>query len=227
MDAAERLFAERGFDGASVRDITKAAKANLGAINYHFGTKDGLIMAVFTRRLKPLNEKRLAQLDAVEARAPAAREAAGADSLTTVPGSLPLEEVLEAFLRPMVEQHADELENTQAFTRLMCRCFQEPNPQLKSLIFDQFGELVQRTNAALLRAVPGLPPEEVFWRMCFLFGSAHHALDIWSRFATNPFVSMPGAPHPRPLDQAALLKRLIAYAAAGLRGTAHDFSTDS
>ncbi len=207
LDAAERLFAENGLEGASVRDITKAARANLGAINYHFGTKDGLIMAVFTRRLKPLNDRRLALLDAVEA--------TGSSDQT-----LPLEGVLDAFLRPMVDQQADEIENSQAFIRLLCRCFQERNPLLESLVYEQFGEIVQRINTALLRAVPGLPEEEVFWRVSFLFGSAHHALDSWSRFEVTPFARMPGSPVPRKLDREALLQRLIAYAAAGLRGTA-------
>lgn len=207
LDAAERLFAEAGLEGASVRDITKAAKANLGAINYHFGTKDGLILAVFTRRLKPLNDRRLALLDAVEANG-------------SPETALPLEGVLDAFLRPMVDQQADEIENSQAFIRLLCRCFQERNPQLESLVYEQFGEIVRRINTALLRAVPGLPEEEVFWRVSFLFGSAHHALDSWSRFEVTPFARMPGSPVARKLDREALLQRLIAYAAAGLRGTA-------
>lgn len=205
LNAAEQLFAERGLEGASVRDITKAAKANLGAVNYHFGTKDGLILAVFSRRLKPLNLRRLALLDAVEA--------AGE-------GGLSLEAVLEAFLRPMVEQPDETLEDTRSFTRLMCRCFSEPNPQLEALLYEQFGEIVRRTNQAMLRSVPDLPEGEVFWRVAFLFGSAHHALDVWTRFQVSPFARMPGAPVPRPLDREALLQRLIAYAAAGIRGTA-------
>ncbi len=207
LDAAERLFAENGLEGASVRDITKAAKANLGSINYHFGTKDGLIMAVFTRRLKPLNDRRIALLDMVEAHAGPS-------------GPLPLEAVLDAFLRPMVDQQAEEIENSQAFIRLLCRCFQERNSKLESLVYEQFGEIVRRINTALLRAVPGLPEEEVFWRVSFLFGSAHHALDSWSRFDVTPFARMPGSPVPRKLDREALLHRLIAYAAAGLRATA-------
>ncbi|MDB6135412.1 MAG: transcriptional regulator, TetR family [Verrucomicrobiales bacterium] len=205
MDAAERLFAENGLEGASVREITKTARANLGAVNYHFGTKDGLILAVFSRRLKPINERRVAMLDALEAKA--------ADR------PLPLEKVLDAFLRPMIEQQGTGLEDGQAFTRLMSRVFQEPNPQVAQLVCEQFGTIVKRINTALLKAVPTLPPDEVFWRISFLFGSAHHAIDAWSRFDTNPFARIPGAPVPRALDREALLQRLIAYAAAGIRGT--------
>jgi len=50
LDAAERLFAERGFAGTSVRDITDAAGANLGAVNYHFRSKAQLYAEVFARR---------------------------------------------------------------------------------------------------------------------------------------------------------------------------------
>jgi len=43
---AERLFAERGIGFVSVRDITTEARANTAAINYHFGSKDGLLEAI-------------------------------------------------------------------------------------------------------------------------------------------------------------------------------------
>ena len=67
LDAAEALFASSGFAGASLRSITADADANLAAVNYHFGSKDDLIQAVFARRLTPLNEERLRLLDQLEA----------------------------------------------------------------------------------------------------------------------------------------------------------------
>ena len=68
LDAAERLFSQNGIEGTSVREITRAARANLGAINYHFGTKDRLALEVFARRIEPVNRERIARLDALEAR---------------------------------------------------------------------------------------------------------------------------------------------------------------
>ena len=50
LDAAERLFAERGYDGASLRAITGQARVNLAAVNYHFRSKRALMRAVFARR---------------------------------------------------------------------------------------------------------------------------------------------------------------------------------
>jgi AcrR family transcriptional regulator len=49
LDAAERLFADRGFAATSLRNITGEAGVNLAAVNYHFGSKDALIVAVFER----------------------------------------------------------------------------------------------------------------------------------------------------------------------------------
>jgi AcrR family transcriptional regulator len=56
LDSAERLFAERGFAGTSVREITDAAAANLGAVNYHFQSKENLYAEVFARRAALLRD---------------------------------------------------------------------------------------------------------------------------------------------------------------------------
>jgi AcrR family transcriptional regulator len=53
LDAGQRLFAERGYDASSVRDLTAAASANLGAVTYHFGSKEALYHAVLERALVP------------------------------------------------------------------------------------------------------------------------------------------------------------------------------
>jgi len=203
LDAAERLFAEHGIDATSVRDITQAADVNLGAINYHFGTKDGLLVEVFTRRLKPLNEARLAWLTRVEAEA--------------LPGKATLEQVLEAFIRPTLDMRINEGDTVDSFGRLMCRCFQEPNPEMEAILMEQFGELVRRFHHAMLDAVPGLPPGDVFWQMSFMFGSLHHALDNLLRFDTNPFTRLPGATTATRIDHKQLAQRHIAFAAAGIR----------
>jgi AcrR family transcriptional regulator len=55
--AGRKLFAERGYDGASVRAITREAGANLGAVTYHFGSKRGLYAAVLEQGLRPLADR--------------------------------------------------------------------------------------------------------------------------------------------------------------------------
>src|SRR5215472_7846744 len=62
LGVAERLFADQGFDGVSVRQLTAAAGVNLAAVNYHFGSKEGLLSAIFEQRCRPMNEERLRRL---------------------------------------------------------------------------------------------------------------------------------------------------------------------
>ena len=93
LDAAQRLFVENGIGTSSLRAITTKAGANLASVNYHFGSKEALIHAVFARSLEPLNQERLANLDRVEAEA----------------GDSPpeLEAVLESFLGPTFRMMED------------------------------------------------------------------------------------------------------------------------
>jgi AcrR family transcriptional regulator len=70
LDAAEGLFSKEGYNGTSVRAISKKADAFLSAINYHFGSKEGLLHAVLERRLTPLNQIRTRRLEKVSASSP-------------------------------------------------------------------------------------------------------------------------------------------------------------
>ena len=53
LDKGESLFARKGFHGVSVREITAAAKCNMAAVNYHFGSKQNLYIEVFNERWIP------------------------------------------------------------------------------------------------------------------------------------------------------------------------------
>ncbi len=64
LDAAGRLVAAKGFDSVSIRDVTGAAKANVAAVNYHFGSREGLLGLVITHVLGPLCAERIALLEA-------------------------------------------------------------------------------------------------------------------------------------------------------------------
>ena len=201
LDAAERLFSENGVEGASVRDIVRAAGVNLGAINYHFGSKERLAIEVFARRLEPVNRERIARLDALEAEAAATSR------------SLALDRIIDAMIRPALESEDQSAANCGHFMQLISRCFQEPNPELKKFVEEQFAHVAQRFDSAILRAVPGLPPEELFWRMNFLFGALHHGQLMWVRFDQMP---RPHGIEPVKPDREGLIQRLISFAVAGL-----------
>ena len=65
VETAARLFSERGYDGVSIRDIAKTSGCNLGAVTYHFGSKEALFGDVMETRLAPLREnvRRIAEGD--------------------------------------------------------------------------------------------------------------------------------------------------------------------
>jgi len=199
LDAAERLFSENGIEGTSVREITRAAGVNLGSINYHFGTKDRLALEVFARRLEPVNRERIARLDALE-------KASGRPELK-------LELIIEALVRPAVEVKEASAAGCDDFMRLISRCFQEPNPELKKFVEQQFAEVAGRFDSAILRALPGLPPGELFWRMNFLFGALHHGQERWLRFDQLPQPSRLKAVKP---DREGFIQRVISFVTAGL-----------
>jgi AcrR family transcriptional regulator len=197
LDAAEQLFAERGFDVVSVRDVTQLAKANVAAINYHFGTRDGLIAQVVARHLTPVNEERLARLETLE------RKWSG-----KVP---PLEEVIDAFVRPLVSA----VRKSELSERLLCallgRIFALQGALLPSAIEDQARHLSDRFTRVLGKALPAVSPEELAWRTHFVIGAMIHMLlnqDLLHRI-TNGVSGMPS------MD--VTLGRFIRFACAGLR----------
>src|SRR5881394_1177102 len=142
LNVAEELLGERGLDRVSIRDITRKAKVNLAAINYHFGSKEDLIAAVFERRVVPVNEARLAALDLAE-------KSAG----KRIPG---LEAILEAFIRPALQASLKAPKGGTAFSKLFGRCLSEPSPEVEELLKRQFEPLAERLHAALKRALPRL-----------------------------------------------------------------------
>ena len=67
LDTAEAYFAEDGYTGVSLRQITAAAGVNLAAVNYYFGSKLNLLREVFGRRAAPINAERMRRLAACNA----------------------------------------------------------------------------------------------------------------------------------------------------------------
>lgn len=195
LDVAERLFARRGLDAVSVRDITRAARANLGAINYHFGTKRRLILAVLERRMTPLSQERLSALDGLE------KGARG--------GALPLEKLLDALFRPAVRHALDKQGGGAVFAKLMARLMIEPNPALEPFLRGHIEPVVRRFDAALLRAMPSLSAEDVFWRLHLLIGALHQSLLMVDKKLPDGRCFN--------IEPETYLKRFIAFAAAAFR----------
>ena len=197
LDAAEQLFADKGFDVVSVRDITQEAKANVAAVNYHFGSRDGLIGLVVTRYITPVNEERLARLEILE------KKWAGK--------AIPLEEIIDAFVRPLVGVVRKSELSERLFCRLLGRIFSMQGDGLPEVIEGQMRNLSERVARALGKSLPTVQPEELAWRMHFVAGAMIHMLmnqDMLHRL-TNGASGTPSIE--------ATLGRFIRFASAGLR----------
>ena len=200
LNAAEGLFADRGFSATSVRMITSRAKVNLAAMHYHFGSKDQLIQELFALRLSPLNRQRLALLDRCEA-------AAGA-------GERSLEQILEAFIRPPVQLIRDPERGGMRFMQLLSRAFNSPDGAIREMIYGQFAEVIERFSGALGPRLPHLSREEAFWRFHFMVGAMSHTLHViadWKNLE-NLFLEVP---EPSQVDE--VVDRLVSFLAAGFR----------
>ena len=160
LDAAERLCAEHGIDGTSIRAITDAAGANVATVNFHFDGKAGLIQEMFVRRLKPLAAKRLELLDALHA-----------DGGTPSASAL-----LDAFMAPLLELMSRPDPNTQAFGRLFARTVVEPTEAIKNIFGGDLTAYSQAFLTAFENALPHLDRLELVLRLDFAIGAIAHAL---------------------------------------------------
>jgi AcrR family transcriptional regulator len=197
LDAAEQLFAEKGFEAVSVRDIAQLAKANVAAVNYHFGSRDALLSMAMMRYMIPVTQERLARLEALE------RKSAGKP--------LPLEEIIDALVRPLVTQVRKSELAERLFYKLMGRIFAQQSDGMPAPIEGQIRHVVDRFTRAFTKALPAIAGEDLAWRMHFLAGGMIHMLthqDVLHRLTDGAS----GTP-----TMEATLSRFIRFAAAGMR----------
>lgn len=197
LDAAERLLMEHGFEATTLRMITKAAHANLAAVNYHFGSKEALIEELFRRRLTWLNEQRLAELDGLEAAA----------------GGAPLKprQIVEAFFGVAIRMAADVEGGGRNFMRLLGRTYTEPTEFVRNFLAEEYAEAVARFKAAFFKALPDVPKEEFLWRFHFMLGAMSYAI------SGADALNVLGEGKLDDTDPEALYARLMSFLIGGLR----------
>src|SRR4051812_32754230 len=194
LDVAEELFMLHGFEGTSMRVLTAKAEVNLAAVNYHFGSKDALIEALFRRRLDPMNAARIAELDRLEGDG----------------RPLGAEAIIRAFVGPSLRLMEDK-GGGRNFIRLLGRTYTEPNKPIRVLIGQLYAKVMERYKQALERALPHMPREELVWRMHFMFGTLSYTL------AATDTVQLIAGCKPEDRHDARLLEeRLCAFLSAGL-----------
>ncbi|HQR04415.1 MAG: TetR family transcriptional regulator [Proteobacteria bacterium] len=162
LDAAERLFMEHGYEATSTRMVTRDAAVNLAAVNYYFGSKEGLMQAVLRRRLDWLNRERLHLLDAAET------EARGAPLKPSL--------IVDYFFGTLLRMGARPETGGQTFQRLLGRTHTEPAAFISTFLASEYADVVNRYKSALCRALPDVPREEIVWRFHFMLGATAYAI---------------------------------------------------
>jgi AcrR family transcriptional regulator len=193
LDVAERLFAAKGFESVSVRDITREAVVNVAAVNYHFGGRDTLVALVIGRHLRPVNEERAARVEVLEKKSPGK-------------GVVPVEEIIEALARPLVGAVRKSGLPEPAACELLGRILAWRGPGFPGELEMQTQTVIARFMRILGKALPTVSAEELVWRMHFVTGGMIQML------MGRAGVEVSGA---TAID--ATLGRFIRFATAGLR----------
>ena len=151
---AESLFADQGVEGTSLRELTAKAGLHVGAVNYHFRSKEALAEAVFERLSVRVNARRVAELERLLAEAAAA-------------GRPPaLEALLDSFIRPYVDPVAPR--DGALLARLILQHRIAPSPMTMRIIQRHFDPMAKQYIAALALAQPAIDPVEHYWRYTFM-----------------------------------------------------------
>lgn len=191
LGAAEELFAQHGFGGTSLRQVTSRADVNIAAVNYHFGSKENLINEVFRRRMDDMSRQRLAMLE--EAR-------------RQHPGEL--RPILAAFIEPALALARDR-QGGVAFIRVIARAYAEKNDGLRRFLSEQYGHVLRDFARAIAECVPHLGKEQLYWRLDFLSGALTYAMSDFG-LIKRPAGASEVAHRKRAAEE------LIRFAAAGI-----------
>lgn len=192
LGAAEELFAQYGFGGTSLRQVTSRADVNIAAVNYHFGSKENLVNEVFRRRMDDMSSQRLARLKMAQDESPGE-----------------LEPILAAFVEPALAL-AQDRHGGGAFIRVIARAYAEKNDGLRKFLSEQYGHVLREFGKAIAACLPGLSKEELYWRLDFLAGALTYAMADFGLIKRPSGVGE--AAH-----RAKAARELIRFASAGLK----------
>ncbi len=148
LDAALILFAEHGYYGTSIRDITTAAGVDLARVNYHFGSKDELFRQIITRGAEAVSKVQIEALDKAIAEADGQRLAVRAI----------VKAYIEPNLRPLLEGRREWVGFLKLASHLQ---FLASRPDLALPFHSVTERVVARFIAALQDALPQTSPEGV------------------------------------------------------------------
>jgi AcrR family transcriptional regulator len=165
LDAAERSFAESGFDGVSLRTITERAGVDLALANYHFGTKENLLHEVIARRARIVHDERVRALEL-------ARLEAGTRSPS-------VEAIVTAFLGPLLRRLAEGEAGWRHYGSLVSHL--DVLPKFTAMAGGVLDPTALHFINALRLALPKASERSIYWGYMFLLGGMVQVLSATGR----------------------------------------------
>jgi AcrR family transcriptional regulator len=197
LEAAEMLFAENGYDGTSMRDITRKAEVSLALVNYHFGNKENLLREIVRWRMQPINSERLQRLKELEAH--------------YGDNPIPLEKIVDALLEPFLRFEGGSAEGPSPFIRCVNLRIKDRPDFWSGIWKTHFNEITQKSMQALRRTLPDLDCATLAWRVHFMVGLMLSVVSSPGR------LSLISDGRCDPLDMNRTLQELTRFTVAGLQ----------
>jgi AcrR family transcriptional regulator len=196
LDAAEELFAKHGFDGVTVRQVTRQADVDVALAHYYFGTKQGLFDSVFLRRAAILNEARLKAIDEYQ--------------VNPGPEGATIEGFIQAFLEPVMERWATGGRGWKNYLAIVAQVNNTPKWGGETMA-RHFDPVIHRLIDALRGIMHGARDIDLYWSYQFLSGA------LTLTFAETGRIERLSSGLCRSSDYEAVKSRLAPYIAAGFR----------
>ena len=165
LDAAEELYAQKGLDATSIRDITTKADRNLASVNYFFGNKYELYEELFRQRLREMRDTRLAGIKAAMA---------GRSKPT-------LEKLLRAYAVAFLEPFSDP-QRSRRFMQLFARELVEKRLPRNMFLEEMAAPVMTALEEAIIALCPDLDKRDVQKSIHSIVGQLVHVLHIKTMF---------------------------------------------
>ncbi|MBI4784047.1 MAG: TetR/AcrR family transcriptional regulator [Oscillatoriophycideae cyanobacterium NC_groundwater_1537_Pr4_S-0.65um_50_18] len=193
LTVAERLFAEHGFTGTTLRNVVSEARVNLAAVHYHFGSKEELFRAVVARFARPVVERELRLLSELKSRS-----------------ELPsVEALLTAVVQPSLEILSEGEEARLVRAKFMGRCRTEPEP-IQSIAYVEFAVATEAFLDMFQRVLPEQSRSQLGWKFDLVISTLVRVL----MEAGKPYALLQTT---RPEDIEAATQKLVAFLSPGMR----------
>ena len=198
LDAAERLFCDRGFAGTSIRDIAAAAKCNIASVSYYFGGKEKLYTDVWRRHLLVMRDSQIASIE---------------KAMSANQGKPRLEELLRSFAEAFIGSLVDETKGSRLFQLMMREMLDRRLPP-DMFVDEVINPTLGAMQKALIKTYPGLQESQTALVVFSIVGQLIHAVRMRTMFEGSDRRDLPI------FDLAEMVDHIIKFSAAGIRAYA-------